>query len=332
MSVSQQTSVLIVPPFYENENQTFNLSFQEHDAKIKFFLTYFQRINVLTFNIPIFTGQLLCSTELEQELAQQGIVRPLFPADFEIGGVANSQFFSHYARYFYDMLATVENVPTALAPFPEMLPHMRSDELNCLVLSMRSCLPCPDINTNIVDIIDFRNRNHKQLTKFYSTLNSVGLMFSSIESVQDKFEAISDNLNSSIDEIIESYSDFGLKWFPVSLNVSFSLPKSIVVSLAEAIAQYTGLPAGFGALVASNFELTIEPNNLSKLDNQYPRDFQYIVNGIRDRIFQLNEDPDFIPDLNNILIENNKVPALYPKDLTPPIRINGLSFKNNVIL
>ena len=76
-TLNESTGIIVVPPFINLSSGSLNISHGQHDNKVLFFLAYFQAVAVCNYNtfmgIP---GGLLISTELEQTLVSQGIIKP----------------------------------------------------------------------------------------------------------------------------------------------------------------------------------------------------------------------------------------------------------------
>lgn len=336
-AVSAQTGVIITSPFSHLDTGTLNLSFAQADAKLLFFMTYFSQVAVAPFNYRIpSTTSVLTSTELEQQLAEQGLIRTCIYKRIEQGGAFDVDFVSSMAENAYlESNSAGDGRVWALAPTSEMAEHYAMGDLNCIVATIEQSLPCPRADVPISDVIAFRQENEADLVRLYDALNSTffrlrGGGLSATEANQMLAREVTD----SIKAVQAAFKRFKIPFFTPDLAISYSIPKIAVAAVAELLGHAVGLPLGYAGGAASAITFNLGKSKLGREDNKSPKDFQYVLSGLERGILAqgILAKPPVEYDLLNINLHGISIPGFYPQNVVAPPRMRDAYIRDVIFM
>lgn len=327
------TGVIVMPPYREISTRTLNLNYSEYDAKLMFFLCYFDRICVAPIN-PNFGFQAVSfSTELEQHLVKAHIAELVYANRITQAGDFDETFLSDYGTYLFDLMNGQENPHWALAPPDGLTAKLGAGELDTLVMILRDLLPCPHPNLPLEDLLAFKSENQAQLSKMRHSINKVALSFRGGLSSEDTAKVISQELEASIVDTTAAFQRCGVPFFTPDLAISWAIPRVIVGAIAELIGANLGVPPGWSAALASGVTFNLGKTKLGRDANNYPKDFSYVLSGLRDGI--LRKFPEAEPiefDVENVKISRNRIPLGYPDDIVAPAKVTNSTFEACVVM
>jgi hypothetical protein len=329
--ISDSTGVLVVPPFDDLASGRIKLSFAEHDAKILFFLTYFDNVAVVPFNVA--AADIWMSTELEQTLVEQQIIKVAMPPEINQGNGRswNTEFIAEVSEEIYSNVNSIEP-GWALAGTTETLEHAAVDEANAVVMTLLGVLPAPAPSTALGDILAFRADNAKALTQMRHAINKLSMSFRAGVNDEDVRSIVETELMSQVELVGAAFEKKGIPFFRSDLSIGFAIPKLAVSAAAEWLASSLGASPGLGALIASGLSFNLGKSQLAREDNKHPRDFEYLLSGLRKGIMTIEGQGPFEDDIVVSKFVGNYYKPIYPKRITPPKqRFSSMSFSDNVL-
>lgn len=168
MSGTFNTGIIVMPPFTDIASNKLNLSYRASDANLIFYLLYFDRVSVCPLNLHFIET----STILERNLFHQQIVQALIRKEVKTGS-SLEKLFTEFASSAFDSSNHGSNGEWAIAPPPELQLSGVSGPVNSLFLSLRNCLPIPNIDASIEDILSFKLSHAAELASFHSVIDKL---------------------------------------------------------------------------------------------------------------------------------------------------------------
>lgn len=328
--LTESTGVIVLPPFHDLASGRIQLSFAEHDAKLLFFLTYFDRVAVMPFNMMGLPG-IITSTELEQTLVSQKVIGHIFPNQIKQNGHWDEDLISGIALEVYDLVNSGGDMWGIAGPVGTVFPAGISD-VNALVVTLANCLPIPLPLTPLADILAFKASHEGDLARLRRVINRLGLSFRAGVKDADVRQIVEDELLAAVGSVVEAHKKRGIPFFKADLSVSFALPKVVVAAAAEWIAGNLGAAPGIGAIVGSAISFNLGKSSFAREDNKHPKDFEYVLKGLRQGILAIEGAQPFENDIESRTFSNNIIQLSYPQLITPPQkRLQMPNMENNVM-
>lgn len=326
--LSEETGVILVPPFRGPfQNSQMQLSFEEYDAQILFYLAYFDNIVVVPHNVDSEGGGVQTSTLLEQSLVRRGKIRfGHVPAvdygDFDEAAVAS------LTKPIYEQLNDAGNEQYALATPPSMSAAFPASGLNSLVVSLERCLPAPRPDIPADEIIAFRKEFSSELALLRIALTKLCFGLNGGVSVEDARALMEREILLHVGAIQQEFTRAKFPFALPDLKVWCRLGS---VAAGATIGTMLAGPLGavVGAVAGSAIELSIEGSGLARTSNAYPPDFQYVASGFQHAMIKaFPERPLFELNIDKT-VGYNTAPLTYPTDLTEPMMWQLGSYEGN---
>lgn len=336
MLIDEGTGIIVTPPFGNLTSNTLNLSFAEYDAKLLFYLTYFDRIAVTSFNPVVMPGQILqCSTLLEQHLVTSGAALNLFPQRLRQRGPFNASQVREIVEWAARLLNEEQEKigrQWAITPPDGAVSELEAGDIDTLVMSLQGILPAPLPNTPLDDLLKFKEDHRAQLSRLRHGISKIASSLNAV-SANETAKLIEDELTHSIEDVRSTFKSTGMPFFTWDLAIAYRLPAVATAWIGEFIGQNLGLPSGWGAAAGSCIGLNIGKTKISQDSNSYPRDFSYVLSGFRESILKSNPSFELVEyDIENVILTDNDFPMGYPPDLQPPATAKGGSFRGNILM
>jgi hypothetical protein len=328
--LSDNTGVIVLPPFRDLTDSTLKLSYREYDARLLFFLLYFDRIRTVPLNVGGFSP-ITTSTELEQTLVEQGAIegtvlfrqirQPLF----------DDQFILSLARPAYEQLNGAGDGSWALA-LPESARGEVEGQANCMVAVLQRCLPCPTPDVPVHEVLDFKERHRPELLRLQAALDRCffGLLGGLDEAAaRQLFET---EVQTSIQDVNQAFAKEGFRVFHPDLEISLRLPLDLLPGLLPIVGGAAWGEFGtIAGLVGSMISVRLAKSYFATAGNAYPRGFAYLLGGLRKAIMRDRpDDPPFETDIEIEMVDN-VFSTVFVRTPTPPVYASGSSFKHNKI-
>jgi hypothetical protein len=311
--------VLVVPPYQFHEDGVFSLSFGEADARLLFFLTYFQRVAVAPLNVPLGSMGVMTSTELEQTLAHQQLVRPVMFQRLQ-GGSMGAAMVTAFTVPLYERLNNEEPGYWAYAPAPSAADYLAQDGNPVLMLSLERCLPAPRPDVPANEVLAFRNEHALELERFHHHLDKATATITATSDVRAATRIVETDLALSIEEIAQAFQKAKIPRGLVSMSLSFSVPGQMISGALEVAVQAVGGPPTLGTLLGGMISVGLKRSRVPHGGNQWPRAFEYIASGFREGMLAADPESErfFVPNINRLEFRNNQVTLGYPEKILPP--------------
>lgn len=327
--LSEDTGVLVFPPYYDLASDRLNLSHREADAKLLFFLSYFEKVGVVPLNLALPLGILPGSTMLEQTLFQQKVIAKLDLVNVQQKGEWNQDFIAEQVRRAYVGMNNGERGHWAVASPEGTLREFRSQAINTIVVTLERCLPCPRDDVPPNEVIGFRVEHRAELDTLRRNLNRAFFSLGGA-SVEDANAIFEKDLAEALNQVQSSYKKRGIPVFFPDMEVSLQVPGEYVTAASEVIAQLFGAPMGVGGAVAAFVSANLGGFSLSPGGNQFPKDYSYVLKGLRRGVLESFPDREYSNDLDNVRIARNIARLGYPSDLAEPGGMRGGNYESNI--
>jgi hypothetical protein len=295
-----------------------SLSFAEADARILFYLTYFEDVAVVPINLDMGPA-ILNSTELEQTLVHQGIIKAVGPFHFAMADFDADFVASQFAAPAYYACNNHEPGYWALAPSESLLPALEVGASTSAVLCLERCLPCPQPDVPLHDVLDFREKNKGQLARLHHQLEVWMARLSAGESIEDLVRLFENDLRFALEDIKEAFRREGLPFGLVGLETSFEVPPDVMKQAAEAAGKIFCMPMMF-EILGSLLNIAFKPNKLRRATNSLPANFQYVVTGIAEGVLgsrQTSQTAE-LDGHRHMLLKDNRGHTFYPEQVRKP--------------
>jgi hypothetical protein len=316
--LDQGTGIVVFQPFRDLSSKRLRLSHAEADAKLLFFLSYFERVATFPFN----TTGILTSTELEQTLAHQHQVKVLVRPRWQYGDFDETMW-SSLANEVFDAMNLADGPAWAVSPPAEAWSGVAEGPVNSLVISMERCLPCPHPGVPAAEILAFRAEYGERLGVLRRALDDVYFSIGR-GSEEDARRILQNRIGDAVRQTHDEFKKSGLRFFKGSLKVGLQVLSPM---LGKALAAGVGVP-GLGEIAGGAIAVAAEHSALAVPRNSSPRDFEYVLTGIRRGLLEAfpDEEPQELDA--DMLVGHNISKGQFPVNIQAPRKLSGTNQRN----
>lgn len=318
------TKILLQPPYRGG----FALSHAEADARLAFFLTYFDQVVPLTFNPPVMGGQiLLVSTELEQRFTRLAGMSHVRPPVMEIDDINSNAFLDGMAGQALAMLNDGLG-GFALASREGFSGVAGLEAVDRIVLLLENCLPAPHYETPLEELLAFKVEHEGLLRSFHEAVEDLyyGIGNRPLDTLLPRLK---DKLDAHVEQVLLAYESRGLRSYMGMLKIALKLAPPMIgelIGLAAGVPMVGGIAGGVIGLATDRVKLPTDGNAV-------PKDFEYVLSGLEaGHRTAFPHEPVMAVNFVGPNVTQCRFPGLYPDTPTPPSNGNfsGVNVSHSV--